>query len=65
VLETATSEAGPLTQRTPLPAQASPAPAADSAEMTRAQLASFQRGSRRARAVAETADEAKQRVRDH
>ena len=65
VLETATSEAGPLTQRTPVPAQASRAPAADSAEMTRARLASFQRGSRRARAVAETADEAKQRVRDH
>jgi signal transduction histidine kinase len=42
-----------------------PARPGGSAEITREQLASFQRGSRRARGVAEEDPDAKQRARDH
>ncbi len=45
-------------------ASSSRASAAEPAERTRARLASFQRGSSRARAVAQTEREAKQRVQD-
>jgi signal transduction histidine kinase len=45
-------------------ASSSRASAAEPAESTRARLASFQRGSSRARAVAQTEREAKQRVQD-
>ena len=45
--------------------QASRPAGAGSAETTREQLASFQRGSRRARAVVEGDRETKQRARDH
>jgi hypothetical protein len=62
-----------LPQRIPQARQASgtaadqaPRPAgAGSAETSREQLASFQRGSRRARAVVEEDPETKQRARDH
>ena len=48
------------------PADQAPRPAgAGSAETTREQLASFQRGSRRARVVVEEDRETKQRARDH
>jgi anti-sigma regulatory factor (Ser/Thr protein kinase) len=66
VRATGRADAGPADP--PFLAPAAPqsrASAAEPADSTRARLASFQRGSQRARAVARTEREAKQRVQDH